>query len=109
MVSAGPTRQVAAQRRRTATTLYLDTSARVKRYTAEPGSRTVRAAMTAARLRSTSVVTYAEMHSALLRAQRDGRLDAAGYAAAVALVTAHWPGYVRLAVDDALALEAGRL
>lgn len=89
--------------------LYLDTSALAKRYVAERGSRTVRAAMAAALIPATSAVAYAEMQAALARAHRDGRMDAAAYALATTLSSSHWSRYLRLAVDDALALEAGRL
>jgi uncharacterized protein len=89
--------------------LYLDTSAIAKRYIAESGSRTVRTAMNAAPARATSIVAYAEMRSALIRARRDGRLTSAAYATAISLLSAHWPHYLRLIADDACTLEAGRL
>ena len=88
--------------------LYVDTSALVKRYVAERGSPTVRAAMAATPVVATSAVAFAEMQSALVRAHRDGRLDAAGFASTTTLLSSHWPSYLRLALDDALALEAGR-
>jgi uncharacterized protein len=89
--------------------LYLDTSALVKRYVAESGSRTVRTAMNTAPTRATSTIAYAEMRSALVRARRENRLTSPAYAAAASLLRAHWSNYLRLIADEDCALEAGRL
>jgi predicted nucleic acid-binding protein len=55
---------------------YLDTSALVKRYVAEPGSRSVREVV---RKRTVAVsrIAYAELAAAVARAQREGVIDVA--------------------------------
>ena len=57
--------------------LYFDTSALIKMYTDEAGAEITRAAEAEAELKATSLITYAEMRSALARRfslPRDGRL-----------------------------------
>jgi predicted nucleic acid-binding protein len=56
---------------------YLDTSALVKRYVLEPGSRTVRE-IVRRRTVAVSRIAYAELASAVARLQREGELDARG-------------------------------
>ena len=55
--------------------VYLDTSALVKRYVVEPGSRTVRELFSSPRVApATSRVTHAEVVSAVARRAREGSL-----------------------------------
>lgn len=90
-------------------TLYLDTSALVKRYLAEAGTPEVVAAMAAAPVLATSVVTYAEMRAAFARALRAARIGVSEHAARVDLLDTHWPYYVTLAAEEPCMREAGRL
>jgi predicted nucleic acid-binding protein len=59
--------------------LYLDTSALVKLYVEEPGSRTVRALLERAQVVSTSRVAYVEMRAGLARKLRQGELSEEEY------------------------------
>ena len=72
--------------------LYLDTGAVVKLYL-EEGSAEVRAAVDAAEAVCTSVVAYAEVHAALARAVREGRITEEERARAVAEFRSDWPEY----------------
>jgi predicted nucleic acid-binding protein len=80
--------------------LYLDTSALVKLYLEEEGSAEVRAAVDAAEAVCTSMVAYAEVHAALARATREGRITEEERARAVADFRADWPEYAVVQVTQ---------
>lgn len=89
--------------------LYLDTSALVKRYVAEPGSTEVAQAIETAQASGTSILTRAEMAAALGKAVRVHILN--HDAAASALQTFHedWPGLIHVQVTEHVVARAGRL
>ncbi len=89
--------------------LYLDTSALVKRYVAEPGSAEVAQVIETAQASGTSIITRAEMAAALGQAVRMHVLN--HDAAALALQTFHedWPGLVHVQVTEHVVARASRL
>jgi predicted nucleic acid-binding protein len=80
--------------------LYLDTSALVKLYLEEDGSAEVRASVEAAEAVCTSMVAYAEVHAALARAAREGRITEEERAQAAAEFRADWPEYAVVQVTQ---------
>lgn len=90
-------------------TLYLDTSSAIKLYVAEAGSDEVRTLVGGAAVVVTSVVTYAEMRSALARLRREGALTAARFRSAKRTFEEQWPSFVKLDASDALCRRAGAL
>lgn len=89
--------------------LYLDASAAVKRYVAEPDSAGVVALIDEAVVVATSMVTRAEVAAAFARAVRLGVLDEAGGRGAQRQFTREWPDFVRIPVTDALVARADAL
>jgi uncharacterized protein len=86
--------------------LYLDTSALVKRYVTERGSKAVVALMAAADVVATSLVSRAELAAALARAVRLGVLDQAGGRRAQRRFVREWPDIARVPVGEALVSRA---
>lgn len=89
--------------------LYLDTSAWVKLYVAEPGSATVRTAVDEARLVATHLIALVEMRAALGRKRRLGEAAEAQIEAARKAAEADWERFHRLPLDDAMVRRAGEL
>jgi uncharacterized protein len=90
-------------------TLYLDTSALVKRYVSEPGSFDVSALTAAAEAIATSLVARAEMAAALARAVRVAALDHEGARSAQRRFSQEWPDLVRIPITEALVSRAEML
>ena len=90
-------------------TLYLDTSAIVKRYVSEPGSQEVVVLTTAAEAVATSLVTRTEVAAALARAVRVGTLDHDGGRRAQRRFSQEWPTLVRVPITEALVFRAETL
>lgn len=86
-------------------TLYLDTSAWVKLYVAEPGSVAVRTAVEEAELVGSHLVAYVELRAALGRKRRLREVSMAAMEAA----EADWQRLHRLPLDYALVQRAGAL
>lgn len=86
--------------------LYLDASALVKRYVAESGSADVAAAITAARLLATAVISRTEVTAALAKAVRLKFATRQAAAAALADFEADWPDLIRLEVGEAAVARA---
>lgn len=86
--------------------LYLDASALVKRYVAEAGSADVAAAIAAARLLATAVISRAEVTAALAKAVRLGFATRNAVAAGLADFEADWPDLIRLEVSEAVVARA---
>jgi predicted nucleic acid-binding protein len=86
--------------------LYLDASALVKRYVAEAGSADVAAAIAAARLLATAVISRAEVTAALAKAVRLGYATRNAAAAGLADFEADWPDLIRLEVSETVVARA---
>jgi predicted nucleic acid-binding protein len=89
--------------------LYLDTSAFLKLYLDETGSRPVRNHVANAAAVFTHLITYAEMRAALARAVRMGRMAEADLRYQISRFEDDWLGLAVVDVDDALVRQAGRL
>jgi predicted nucleic acid-binding protein len=89
--------------------LYLDASALVKRYVAEPGSRQVAEAIAAAEIVGTSLISRAETAAALAKAVRVGTLTREGAASALQVFRSEWPSLVRVQATEMLAARADEL
>ena len=94
--------------------LYLDASALVKRYIAEPGSDEVAQRIAAAAGVGTSLISRAETSAALAKAARMGALTREAAAAALQVFRSEWPLLIRVQATelvltraDALAWELG--
>jgi uncharacterized protein (DUF433 family)/uncharacterized protein with PIN domain len=79
--------------------IYADASAIVKRYREETGSPRVREAWLAAERVFTSWVSYAEVHAALARKQRERGLTPAEFRTAAHTFEGEWPAYDQIAVN----------
>lgn len=87
--------------------MYWDTSALVKQYVEEPGSRQV----TRWRLhaRASSVISYVEVHSALNRRHRSEHLTVSQFHSAIDQFIADWQAYVRIPLHGDIIDGAARL
>jgi predicted nucleic acid-binding protein len=84
--------------------IYLDTSALIKRFVLEPGSDAV-SRLVAREMVATATIAYVEVHAALMRASRDGRLTASQYALTARQFEREWPAYAHVELrDDVLRL-----
>ena len=91
------------------TILYLDTSALVKLYVTEVGSKDVATWVARARHVGTSRVAYPEARAALARRQREGAFGVASLRRAVQALDADLPAYTVVELAPAVALRAGDL
>lgn len=89
--------------------LYLDTSALVKQYVQESGSKPVMALIQAADHAGTSLMSRAEMSAALARAARTKVLSAAAAHAAWEQFLADWTALTRLNVSRQIVDRAAML
>lgn len=89
--------------------LYLDTSALVKRYVAEPGSSQVEALIAQAEAVGTVVVSRVEVAAALAKATRIGAVTHEAAAKALRLFNDHWETLLRLQLGEPLAARAAGL
>jgi len=94
--------------------LYLDASALVKRYVAEPGSTEVNEAISRAEVIGTAIISRVEITAALAKAVRVGVLTPEDAQASLQVFRSEWPDLVRVQVTeiviaraDALAWEQG--
>lgn len=79
---------------------YLDTSALVKRFVAEPGSPVVRGILAATEPVVTATIAYAEVHAAFWRRQRAGDLSRTQHALASRQFEREWHAYLRVELRD---------
>lgn len=89
--------------------LYLDSSALVKRYVAEAGSRDVRSAVAEAAYNSTSLISRAEVSAALARAVRLGALSTRAGRACQEAFLLDWPSVIRVEINESIVAQAGSL
>lgn len=86
--------------------LYLDASALVKRYVAEPGSAEVSVAIAQAEVVGTSLISRAEVAAALAKAVRTGVLTSEDALAILLVFRNEWPELVRVQMTEALIARA---
>jgi predicted nucleic acid-binding protein len=89
--------------------IYLDTSALVKRFVQEPGSRAVDRLLATGKPVGTSIVAYAELFAALARKRRDRALPLARYQMVAGEVEREWSTYVRVTVLPTILARSRRL
>ena len=89
--------------------LYLDTSALVKRYIAEPGTAEVAQAMACAAVMGTSIITRAEIAAALAKAVRVKALESEAAASALQVFRSEWPRLVRVQATELVVARADDL
>ena len=89
--------------------LYLDASALVKRYVAEPGSVEVSEVIAGADLAGTALITRAEVAAALAKAVRVGALTQEEASASLQVFRQEWPDLVRVQVTETVVARADRL
>jgi predicted nucleic acid-binding protein len=89
--------------------LYLDASALVKRYVAEPGSAEVADTIAEAGVVGTSLISRAEMSGALGKAVRVGALTREAAASALQVFRSEWPNLVRVQATEMLVARADGL
>ena len=85
---------------------YFDSSALIKRFVEEPGSKRVEALIEAEPPPATSKVAYAEVHAGLARKPRERGLTPAVHRSASRTFDADWPAYVRVELVDPLLILA---
>jgi predicted nucleic acid-binding protein len=89
--------------------LYLDASALVKRYVAEPGTAEVEASVAAAAVVGTALVSRAEIAAALAKAVRLNVLTREQGQQALHQFREHWPYLLRLQVGEPVVARADAL
>jgi len=89
--------------------LYLDASALVKRYIAEPGASEVAEAISAADVVGTSLISRAEAAAALARAVRVGTLTQEEAGSALQVFRSEWPSLVRVQATEMLVARSDEL
>jgi predicted nucleic acid-binding protein len=80
---------------------YLDSSALVKRYVAEPGTKLVQGFVDDAEIVATAIISRAEVVAAFAKAMRVGALTADEALRCRELADRDWPRVVRLALTEA--------
>lgn len=89
--------------------LYLDASALVKRYVAEPGTTAVAEVIAQADVVGTSLISRAETSAALAKSVRVGVLSHDAAASALQVFRAEWPTLVRVQATELLLARADML
>lgn len=87
--------------------LYLDASALVKRYVAEPGSDEVSVAISQAQVAGTTLLSRAEVEAALAKAVRVHALTQEEALASLRVFRNEWPDLVRVQVTEMVVARAG--
>ncbi len=86
--------------------LYLDASALVKRYVAEPGSAEVNEAISKAEVIGTALISRAEVAAALAKAVRMDSLTREDALASLQVFRNEWPDLVRVQVTEMVIARA---
>lgn len=89
--------------------LYLDTSALVKLYIAEPGSERMREAASHGEPVAASVLAYAEIHATFARRRREGLLQAAELEEIRLSFAEDWEKLTQISVGAAVLQRVPRL
>ena len=89
--------------------LYLDTSAWVKLYVQEPGSRELRAYTNKAETLAASVVAYPEARAAFARVKAQGISTEAKHQQRLAQLNLDWENLLRIELTSAVVRTAGDL
>ena len=89
--------------------LYLDASALVKRYVAEPGSPEVSDAISRADVVGTALISRAEVAAALAKAMRVGALTQEEASACLQVFRGEWPDLMRVQVTEMVVARAATL
>ena len=89
--------------------IYCDTSALMKLFVTELHSEAVRDLAAESTRLVVSQLTWAEMCAGLALRQRTNQVDAQVAATALEQLHTQWPRYSRLAVDEDLMIDAGKL
>jgi len=89
--------------------LYLDASALVKRYVADPGSAEVEALIARAQAVGTGVISRAEVAAALAKAARAGIVTRESATKALQAFNADWEHMIRLQLGEPLVARAAAL
>jgi len=89
--------------------LYLDASALVKRYVAEPGASEVAEAIATAEIVGTSLISRAETAAALAKAVRVETLTQQEASSALQVFRSEWPSLVRVQAREMLVARADEL
>lgn len=89
--------------------LYLDASALVKRYVAEPGSTEVSEAITEADLVGTALISRPEVAAALAKAVRMAALTQEEAAACLQILREEWPNLMRVQITEMVVTRADTL
>ena len=89
--------------------VYCDTSALMKLFVTELHSDALRDLATESTRLVVSQLTWAEMCAGLALKQRTNQVDAQIAATALEQLHTQWPRYSRLAVDEDLMIDAGKL
>lgn len=85
--------------------IYLDTSALVKRFVNEKGSKLVQSLVQGTNAVATAKIAYAEIYAGLTRKLRERNLSRASYGLACRQFEGDWHAYVRVElIDDILLL-----
>lgn len=87
--------------------LYLDSSALVKRYVAEPGAAEVSAAISQAQITGTALLSRAEVEAALAKAVRVNALTQKEALNSLQVFRNEWPDLVRVQVTELVIARAG--
>lgn len=89
--------------------LYLDTSALVKLYVEEIGSKQIRIAVAQAEVVSTSLLAYVEAHCAFARKYREGELPLEVYRSIIDSFDGDWEHYYGIRVSESMVKTAAIL
>jgi len=79
---------------------YLDTSAMLKRFVAEPGSVVVHELVSRHGPVATAKIAYAEAHAAFARRRRAGDLSERQYASTCRQFEHEWRAWIHIGLDD---------
>jgi len=88
---------------------YFDTSYLVKLFLPENGTDTAKELLASADAVSTSLISYAEMGSALARQKREGSINEATQNKLLAEFRANWIRFERIGLTEKLVARAGEL